>query len=271
MNWREHLPPVRGKLLFGEPLAPFTWLRVGGPADVLFLPADWPDLSDFLQAVPHHVPRTSLGVGSNVIIRDGGVEGIVIRLAGRAFAEIHIDLERGRIIAGSGVLDANVARVAADAGLAGLEFLAGIPGTVGGALKMNAGCYGREINDILVAAEANDMTGETRVFELEDFGYSYRSSQVPPGIIWRQAIFQGHAGDPSAIRARMAEITTRREASQPIREKDRRLDLQEPAGRFCVAAHRRGGLARQAPWRRDVLSPARQLPDQYRDGLRGRA
>jgi UDP-N-acetylmuramate dehydrogenase len=230
MSWREHLPPVRGRLLFDEPLAPFTWLRVGGPADVLFLPADNRDLVDFLQQIPDHIPRTVLGVGSNVIIRDGGLEGIVIRLAGRAFAEVHIDREECRVIAGAGALDASVARAASDAGMAGLEFLAGIPGTIGGALTMNAGCYGDEIKDILVAADADDITGEPRVFELEDFGYSYRSSQVSPGIIWNQAIFQGYADDPAAIRARIAEITARREASQPIREKTGGSTFKNPPG-----------------------------------------
>ena len=230
MSWREHLPPVRGKLLFDEPLAPFTWLRVGGPADVLFLPADWSDLRAFLLPIPDHIPRTVLGVGSNVIIRDGGVEGIVIRLAGRAFAEIHIEPEESRVIAGSGALDASIARAAADAGIGGLEFLAGIPGTIGGAVTMNAGCYGREIKDILVAASADDITGELRAFELKDFGYSYRASRVPPGIIWGQAVFQGHADDPAAVKARMAEITARREASQPIREKTGGSTFKNPPG-----------------------------------------
>jgi UDP-N-acetylmuramate dehydrogenase len=230
MSWRDHLPPVRGKVLFDAPLAPFTWLRVGGPADVLFLPADWSDLTDFLRALPDRIPRTVLGVGSNVIIRDGGVDGIVIRLAGRAFGRVHIDPEDLRVIADSGALDASVARAAADAGLAGLEFLAGIPGTIGGALTMNAGCYGREIKDVLVAASAVDINGEVRAFDLTDIRYSYRASQVPHGTIWRQAIFQGHADDPTAIRARIAAITARREASQPIREKTGGSTFRNPPG-----------------------------------------
>ena len=230
MTWLEALPPVRGRLLFDEPLAPFTWLRVGGPADVLFLPADSRDLGDFLRQVPDGIPRTVLGVGSNVIIRDGGVEGIVIRLAGRAFAEIHVEADECRVIAGSGALDAMVARAAADAGIAGLEFLAGIPGTIGGALTMNAGCYGREIKDVLVAASSDDITGEARVFELEDFGFSYRTSQVGPGIVWNQAIFQGQPDNPAAIKARIAEITSRREASQPIREKTGGSTFRNPPG-----------------------------------------
>lgn len=230
MKWREALPSVRGRLLIDEPLAPFTWLRVGGPADVLFLPADHQDLVSFLRQVPADIPITMLGVGSNVIIRDGGVEGIVIRLAGRAFAGIHVEADEGRVIAGAGALDAMVARAAADAGISGLEFLAGIPGTIGGALTMNAGCYGREIKDILVAASAVDFTGEQRVFEPRDLGFSYRTSRVGPGIIWDQAIFQGPKDDPVAIRARIAQITARREASQPIREKTGGSTFRNPPG-----------------------------------------
>src|SRR5579862_7136022 len=142
MSWREQLPKVRGRLLFDEPLAPFTWFRVGGPADMLFLPADDADLAQFLQALPPEIPRTVLGVGSNVIVRDGGIEGVVIRLAGRAFADIHIDAQESKVIASPGALDAAVARAAAKAGIARLEFYAGVPGTIGGALTMNAGCYG---------------------------------------------------------------------------------------------------------------------------------
>ena len=143
MTWQNHLPTVRGKLLRDEPLGPFTWFRVGGKADVLFLPADPDDLSEFLSQLPMDVPICVLGVGSNVIIRDGGVEGVVIRLAGKAFAEVIVDEDQ--VIADAGALDSAVAKAAAKAGLAGLEFYAGIPGTIGGALTMNAGCYGREI------------------------------------------------------------------------------------------------------------------------------
>ena len=142
MSLKAALPPVRGKLLFDEPLAPFTWFRVGGPAEALFLPADPEDLGEFLRALPAEVPVTVLGVGSNVIVRDGGVPGVVIRLAGRAFGTIEAG-EGQRITAGVAALDAQVARAAARAGIAGLEFYAGIPGSIGGALTMNAGCYGR--------------------------------------------------------------------------------------------------------------------------------
>ncbi|MGH6998859.1 MAG: FAD-binding protein, partial [Phenylobacterium sp.] len=160
MSWRDTLPEVRGRLLRDEPLGPFTWFRVGGAAEMLFLPADETDLSDFLAALPAEVPVTVLGVGSNVIVRDGGVEGVVIRLAGKAFAEISIDEEEGWVIADAGALDAMVAKAAAKAGLAGLEFYAGIPGTIGGALTMNAGCYGSETKDVLVSAWGFDRGGE---------------------------------------------------------------------------------------------------------------
>ena len=243
MSWKDHLPAVRGKLLFDEPLAPFTWLRVGGPAEVLFLPADGADLDDFLLKLPDDAPVTVLGVGSNVIVRDGGLEGVVIRLAGRAFAEIHVEAEEGKVIAGAGALDSAVARAAAKAGIAGLEFFAGIPGTVGGALTMNAGCYGRETKDVLVAAIAIDRTGELRTFDLKDFGYSYRHSEVPPGIVWTQAVFRGTPDDPAAITARMAEITARRETTQPIREKTGGSTFKNPPGQSAWT------LVDEAGWR----------------------
>jgi UDP-N-acetylmuramate dehydrogenase len=218
-------------LLFDEPLAPFTWFRVGGPADVLFLPADPADLADFLAGLPDEVPRLALGVGSNVIIRDGGVEGVVIRLAGRAFAEIRIDAADSKVIAGPGALDAAVARAAAEAGIAGLEFYAGVPGTIGGALAMNAGCYGSETKDVLVQAVGLDRRGQHRCWGVGDFGYAYRHSVVPDNaMIWTQAVFQGRPDDPAAIRARMAEITASREASQPIREKTGGSTFKNPPG-----------------------------------------
>ena len=244
MSWREGLPRVRGKLLFDAPLAPFTWFRVGGPADVLFLPADWEDLAAFLASLPPDVPVTVLGVGSNVIVRDGGIAGVVIRLAGRAFGEIVAEAEDARIVADAGALDAAVARAAADAGVAGLEFLAGVPGTVGGAVTMNAGCYGREIKDVLVAATGLDRSGQLGIFVVEDFGYGYRSSAIESGMIWGQAILRGHPDDPAAIRARMAQITARREATQPIREKTGGSTFKNPPGdsawRLVDAARWRG-------------------------------
>lgn len=224
------LPPVRGKLLEGESLAPFTWFRVGGPADALFLPADTADLRDFLQKLPENAPITVLGVGSNVIIRDGGVDGVVIRLAGRAFAEIHIDAEKNQLIAGAGALDSMVAKASAKGGVGGLEFFAGIPGTIGGALTMNAGCYGRETKDVLVTALGLDRRGNEVRFSNADMGFRYRKNSVGPGIIWTQAIFQGERSTPEEVTARMAEITAQREASQPIREKTGGSTFKNPIG-----------------------------------------
>ena len=275
MSWRDELPEVRGKLLFGEPLGPFTWLRVGGPADVLFLPADPDDLAHFLAGLPAEAPVTVLGVGSNVIVRDGGVPGVVIRLGGRAFAQVQV--EGNRITAGAAALDAAVARAAAKAGLAGLEFFAGIPGTVGGALTMNAGCYGAETKDILVSATGYDSTGERRTLQLADFGYSYRHSAAPPDIVWIEAVFQGRPDDPAVVEARMAEITRRREATQPIREKTGGSTFKNPPGRSSWKLVDEAGWRGQAVQRerkrggrRDVFAAARQLPDQHRRGHRRR-
>ena len=229
MTWKSNLPAARGKLLFDEPLAPFTWFRVGGPAEVLFLPADPEDLGDFLRQLPQGVPVTALGVGSNVIIRDGGVPGVVIRCAGKAWGEVLVDGDL--VIAGPAALDAQVARAAAKAGLAGLEFLVGIPGTIGGALTMNAGCYGRETKDVLVSATGYDRSGEMRVWENEDFGFTYRHTVVPENsTFWVQAVFRGTPDDPAAVKARMDEITARRETTQPIREKTGGSTFKNPEG-----------------------------------------
>ncbi len=242
MTWKANLPAVRGKLLFDEPLAPFTWFRVGGPAEVLFLPADPEDLADFLRQLPQGVPVTALGVGSNVIIRDGGVPGVVIRCAGKAWGEVLVDGDL--VIAGPAALDAQVARAAAKAGLAGLEFLIGVPGTVGGALTMNAGCYGRETKDVLVSAVGYDRSGEMRVWENEDFGFTYRHTVVPENsTFWVQAVFRGTPDDPAAVKARMDEITARRETTQPIREKTGGSTFKNPEG------HSSWKLVDEAGWR----------------------
>lgn len=234
---------MRGKIVKQAELAPFTWFRVGGPADVLYIPADPDDLSDFLRQLDPSVPVTYIGVGSNLIVRDGGIEGVVIRLAGKAFSDIQIDIENNLIIAGPGALDSAVARAAAKAGLAGLEFYAGIPGTIGGALTMNAGCYGRETKDILVSAWGYDRTGEMRTFSNEDFGFSYRHSDISPDIVWIQAVFQGTPDDPAAITERMDAITARRETSQPIREKTGGSTFKNPEG------HSAWKLVDEAGWR----------------------
>jgi UDP-N-acetylmuramate dehydrogenase len=220
MTWRDHLPPVAGRLAFDEPLAPYTWLRVGGPADVLFLPKDEADLQQFLKALDPGVPVMTLGVGSNTLVRDGGVEGVVIRL-GRAFADIRV-MDGHRLYAGAAALDAQVARTAADAGVGNLEFYVGVPGTIGGACVMNAGCYGAETKDVLVEAFAVTRAGGRVILSNAEMGFSYRKSAAAVdqrGLIFTGALFQGEGDDSQSTLARMAEITARREASQPIREK----------------------------------------------------
>ena len=240
-GWRDLLPDVRGKLLRDEPLGPFTWFRVGGAAEVLFLPADHQDLATFLKTLPAEVPVTVLGVGSNVIIRDGGVPGVVVRLAGRAFAGVEI--EGDRITAGSAALDAAVARASAKGGLAGLEFYAGIPGTIGGALTMNAGCSGSETKDVLISAWGYDRSGTRRELALADFGYTYRHSEAPTDIIWVQATYRGRPDDAAAVQARIDEITARRETTQPIREKTGGSTFKNPPG------HSSWKLVDEAGWR----------------------
>lgn len=220
-------PPVRGKLVAGQELAPFTWFRVGGAAQALLIPADAEDLSAFLSALPAPIPVTVLGVGSNIIMRDGGVEGVVIRLAGRAFADIRAEGET--LVAGAGALDAMAARSAARAGIAGLEFFAGIPGTIGGALSMNAGCYGAETKDVLVEAWGYDRGGAKRSYTNEQFAFSYRRNAIAEPIIWMEARFRGAPAPPEAVTARMNEITKQREASQPIREKTGGSTFKNPA------------------------------------------
>lgn len=235
------LPDVRGKLLRDEPLGPYTWFRVGGAADALFIPADAEDLSDFLKVLDPAVPVTMLGVGSNVIVRDGGVEGVVIRLAGRAWAQV--TAQGDTITAGAGALDAMVAKASAKAGLAGLEFYAGIPGTIGGALVMNAGCYGAETKDVLVSATGVTRGGELRDFSVEDFGYSYRHNSYDEDILWLEATFRGTPDEPDAVAARIAEITSRREQTQPIREKTGGSTFKNPTG------HSSWKLVDEAGWR----------------------
>ena len=231
MTWRDRLPEVRGRVLRSEPLAPFTWLRVGGPADVLFLPADEADLAAFLAGLDPAVPVTPLGVGSNTLVRDGGVEGVVIRLAGRAFAGIERVGER-RILAGAGALDAHLAREAAAAGLAGLEFYRGVPGSVGGALVMNAGCYGAETADVLVEARAVTRDGRIVQIPASEMGFSYRrcARAAAGDLVFTAGLFEGRPDDPEAITARMDEITARRESSQPIREKTGGSTFKNPEG-----------------------------------------
>ena len=231
MSWRDSLPRVRGKLLFDEPLAPFTWLRVGGPADALFLPQDEDDLATFLAGLDPSVPVIVLGVGSNTLVRDGGVEGVVIRLAGRAFGKVE-SKGNNTIYAGAAALDANLAREAGKAGIAGLEFYRGVPGLIGGAVVMNAGCYGAETKDVLVEAYAVTRAGERMTYSNSAMGFSYRKSSkaAEGGLIFTGALYAGTSDDPAAIEARMDEITARREQTQPIREKTGGSTFKNPAG-----------------------------------------
>ncbi len=210
------LPKVRGKLSENVELAPYTWLRVGGAAEVLFMPKDEADLALFLSATPDDIPVQILGVASNTLVRDGGVRGVTIRL-GPAFSKISI--EKNQVTAGAAALDNKVAKTAAGAGIAGLEFFAGIPGTIGGALRMNAGCYGTETKDIFVSAIAIDRRGRRQEMSLADMEYSYRNSGASKDLIYTQAVFEGSPDRPADIQDRMDEITARREESQPIREK----------------------------------------------------
>jgi UDP-N-acetylmuramate dehydrogenase len=222
------MPELRGRLLANEGLAPLTWFRVGGPAQVLFTPADADDLAYFLKHLPAELPVYVIGVGSNLIVRDGGVPGVVIRLAPRAFGEVKAD---GDIVtAGTAALDKRVAEVAASANLAGLEFLFGIPGTIGGALRMNAGANGGETKDILVEATAIDRQGVTHHFTNADMNFTYRASGADPSLIFTAARFRGKPSDPEAIRGRMAEVQAHRETAQPIREKTGGSTFKNPPG-----------------------------------------
>lgn len=212
----EGLPQVRGRYSFDEPLGRKSWFGCGGTAEVLFKPADAEDMIFFLKNVSEDMPVTVLGAMSNVIIRDGGLPGVTIRL-GREFAYIETD---GDIVkAGALALDANVANTAAEAGIAGLEFYSGIPGSIGGALRMNAGCYGRETKEALVECAAVDRQGGLHTLTPDQMGMSYRQTQVPEDYIFISATFRGHNDDPEKIKERIAQIKQRREDSQPLREK----------------------------------------------------
>jgi UDP-N-acetylmuramate dehydrogenase len=223
----EALPPVRGSLTHEAPLKDLVWFRAGGAAEWLFRPADVEDLATFLAARPDDLRLTVIGVGSNLLVRDGGIPGAVIRLSS-AFGKI--ETHGTRVRAGAAALDANVARAAADAGIAGLEFLRGVPGTIGGALKMNAGCYGREIKDIFVEATALDARGNTVRLTPADMNFVYRKTQVRDELIFVEAVFQGVVDDPARIRARMEELSANREASQPIRSKTGGSTFKNPPG-----------------------------------------
>jgi UDP-N-acetylmuramate dehydrogenase len=216
-NLKAKMPSLRGRMLANEPLAPFTWFRVGGPAQVLFMPEDEADLAYFLAHLPADMPVTIVGLGSNLIVRDGGVPGVVIRL-GRGFGEVKVEPGE-RIRAGTAVPDVKVSRAAQEASIAGLAFFRGIPGAIGGALRMNGGAYGRETKDALIEARGVDRQGNVRVFSNADLHYTYRHCGAPDDIIFTEALFQGVPGDPKTIAAEMDKITESREATQPIKSR----------------------------------------------------
>ncbi|MGF1554120.1 MAG: UDP-N-acetylmuramate dehydrogenase [Paracoccaceae bacterium] len=224
----DRLPPVRGRLTPDRPLAPIAWLRVGGPAEVLFQPADADDLADFLANLPADVPVTPLGVASNLIVRDGGLPGVAIRL-GRAFAAVEA-LDGYRLRAGAAALDSAVAKAAAAAGIDGLAFLRTIPGTIGGAVKMNAGCYGTYTADVVESVELIRRDGTRETWGAADLGFAYRASAVPDDAVVVSAVLQGRPGEPAAIEARMAELVARRAASQPVDERSCGSTFRNPAG-----------------------------------------
>ena len=222
------LPPVRGSYTHGAALKDLVWFRAGGAAEVLFRPADADDLAAFLAARPRGMNVIVIGVGSNLLVRDGGIPGVVIRLPA-AFGKVSV--QGTRLVAGAAALDSAVARAAAEGGIAGLEFLRGIPGTVGGALKMNAGCYGREIKDVFVAATAIDAEGGKHVLDAAGMGFVYRKSSVPDDFIFVEAVFEGVKGDPAAIRARMEALLAERESAQPVNSRTGGSTFKNPPGR----------------------------------------
>ena len=216
----------RGVLTPGRDLASLTWLRVGGPADWLFQPADTEDLAAFLAALPADQPVFPMGVGSNLIVRDGGLRAVVIRL-GRGFNGIEID--GTRVTAGAAALDAHVARKAADAGV-DLTFLRTIPGSIGGAVRMNAGCYGSYIADVFQNAEAVTRAGEGITLTPDDLGFAYRHSDLPPDLVITKAMLRGPAGDPAALNAQMADQLAKRDATQPTKDRSAGSTFRNPAG-----------------------------------------
>lgn len=225
---RAAMPDLRGRLAANQPMAPLTWFRVGGPAQVLFTPADEDDLAYFLSKLPRDIAVYAVGVGSNLIVRDDGFEGVIIRLSPRGFGEARAEGEL--VHAGTAVLDKRVAEVAASANLAGLEFYFGIPGTIGGALRMNAGANGGETKDVLVEAHGVTRTGEKVSFTNADMKFVYRNSGVDPSVVFTRAVFRGRPAAPEAIRKRMDEVQAHREAAQPIREKTGGSTFKNPPG-----------------------------------------
>ncbi len=219
---------IRGRVEENAPLAPYTWFRVGGPAEIFVAPEDEADLAALMRALPADVPVTVLGLASNTLVRDGGVRGVVVRLSPKGFG--YARAEGTRLTVGTALPDVKAARAAADAAIAGLEFFRGIPGAIGGALRMNAGAYGGETRDRLVSARAVDRSGEIHVLKNADFGFAYRHSSVPADFIFTEATFVGEVGDRDVILAAMDEITERREETQPVKSRTGGSTFKNPPG-----------------------------------------
>src|SRR3954451_22339144 len=224
---KSRAPKLRGRLMPNQSLAELTWFRVGGPAQVLFMPEDEADLAYFLGVLPPEIPVTVIGLGSNLIVRDGGIPGVVIRL-GRGFNDVTVD--GLKITAGPAVPDVKVARAAQEAGIAGLSFLRGIPGTIGGALRMNGGAYGGETKDVLVEATGVNRRGESRTYKLAEMGFTYRHADVPEDVIFTEALFEGRPGDSTAILAEMNAITEARSSPQPVNTRTGGSTFKNPPG-----------------------------------------
>jgi len=239
---KARMPKLAGRLIANQRLADITWFRVGGPAQVLFSPADEADLAYFLERAPADLPVTVIGLGSNLLVRDGGIPGVVIRL-GRGFADVKVE-PGNRLRAGTAVPDAKLAKAAADAGIAGLAFYRGIPGSVGGALRMNGGAHGSETKDTVIEARAVDRSGKIHVLDLRALGFTYRHCAVPQGWIFTEALYQGTPGDPAEIEKQMEEVAQYREANQPIKERTGGSTFKNPlphsAWRLIDAAGCRG-------------------------------
>lgn len=226
-DWRAAVPTVRGRIAWDAPLGPTTWFRAGGPAELLFRPADAEDLATFLARLAPELPMTAIGAASNLIVRDGGIPGVVVKLA-RGFGDIAV--EAGGVVAGAAALDATIAEHAAAAGLEGLEFLSGIPGSLGGAVAMNAGAYGSELRDCLDWAEIVGRDGTLARYTARDLALSYRHAALPPGGVVVRARLHGRPGDAAAIAARMADIRASREATQPVRARTGGSTFRNPDG-----------------------------------------
>lgn len=222
------MPEIRGRMQADAPLAPLCWLRVGGAAEVLFTPADEADLADFFKVVDPRIPVSVLGLASNTLVRDGGVPGVVIQLR-RGFGNIDIEADFS-IRAGAAVPDRNLAAAAAKAGIAGFSFYRGIPGCIGGALRMNAGAHGGETADLLVQVRAVDRAGAIHVLSADEMDYSYRRSGAPDDLIFTEALFRGRAGEPAALMVEMTEIQQTREDTQPVRSRTGGSTFKNPPG-----------------------------------------